>query len=124
MGLLDIFKKKTLDETLASWVESGKVGKIAEYAENAADKAIRIKSMDYLSQVKRSETAVNTLMRLICDDDKEIKLAACKALKEIGTRREVDRLYQIEGNETDAEVKEAIVAAAVASKERTPMFLD
>ena len=127
MGLFDnikeIFASKTDEEKIAKWKEDGNSEKIADFTDESYEQALRLLAISALGEIKRDETAVNTCMKLITDDDKAIRLAACEALKLIGTKREVDRLYFVETNETDEEVKRALLDAAVSSKERTPRFL-
>ena len=59
---------------------------------------------------------MNTCMKLITDDDNDIKLAACESLKRIGTKREVDRLYYVETTEQDPEVKKALLCLLYTSR--------
>ena len=114
MGLFDnikgIFASKTDEEKIAKWKEDGNSEKIADFTDESYEQALRLLAISALGEIKR-------------DDDKAIRLAACEALKLIGTKREVDRLYFVETNETDEEVKRALLDAAVSSKERTPRFL-
>ena len=127
MGLFDgikgIFTPKSDEEKIAKWKEDGNSEKISAFTEEGYEQSLRLLAVSALGEIKRDETAVNTCMKLITDDDKALRIAACEALKLIGTKREVDRLYFVETNETDDEVKRALIDAAVASKERTPRFL-
>ena len=128
MGLLDSIKgifsgAKTIEEKLAKWTEDRKSSKIEAYTDESVEKEIRLLAIKALADISRDELAVNTCMKLITDDDNDIKLAACESLKKIGTKREVDRLYYVETTEQDPEVKKALLAAAVSSKERSPRFL-
>lgn len=128
MGLLDSIKgifsgAKTIEEKLAKWTEDRKSSKIEAYTDESVEKEIRLLAIKALADISRDELAVNTCMKLITDDDNDIKLSACESLKKIGTKREVDRLYYVETTEQDPEVKKALLAAAVSSKERSPRFL-
>ena len=124
MGLLDSIKgifsgAKTIEEKLAKWTEDRKSSKIEAYTDESVEKEIRLLAIKALADISRDDTC----MKLITDDDNDIKLAACESLKRIGTKREVDRLYYVETTEQDPEVKKALLAAAVSSKERSPRFL-
>ncbi len=127
MGLLDsikgIFTSKTLEEKIAKWAEDGNSSKLEALTDEENEQSVRLLAINALSKIARDELAVNTCMKLITDDDKAIKIAACNSLKKIGTKREVDRLYFVETNEEDEEVKKALIEAAISSKERTPRFL-
>ena len=128
MGLLDSIKgifsgAKTTEEKIAKWKENRNSSKIEAYTDESVEKETRLLAIKALADISRDELAVNTCMKLITDDDSDIKLAACASLKKIGTKREVDRLYFVETTEQDPDVKEALLAAAVSSKERSPRFI-
>ena len=86
MGLLDSIKgifsgAKTIEEKLAKWTEDRKSSKIEAYTDESVEKEIRLLAIKALADISRDELAVNTCMKLITDDDNDIKLAACESLK-------------------------------------------
>lgn len=116
-------EQKTTEEKIAKWKENRNSSKIEAYTDESVEKETRLLAIKALADISRDELAVNTCMKLITDDDSDIKLAACESLKKIGTKREVDRLYFVETTEQDPDVKKALLAAAVSSKERSPRFI-
>ena len=94
------------------------------------DKSVNILSMtiDAVSGISINENArmdelcVDTLMKLVKDDERLIILAACNSLKRVGTKREVDRLLNYADETEDEEVKKALTETALMCKERTPRF--
>lgn len=124
MKLADLFKKKTIFEKIKSYAEAGNSGKLAKLCQANQPAEVRLAAIDALKEVKFDELAVNTLMSLLNEDNREISLAVCESLKKIGTRREVEVLrHKAESviNE-DEELGKALHDAAVEAKERSPRF--
>jgi HEAT repeat protein len=126
MGLLDslkdLFSKKDISQKIKDYAEQENTGKLVKLASVGNPMEVRLAAIDALKEIKRDELCVNTLMSLLNEDTKEIKLAACNSLKRVGTKREVDVLFHKAEQEEDEEVKKALTEAAVESKERTPRF--
>lgn len=126
MGLLDsikdLFVKKDIKEKIKDYVEQENTGKLVKLAEYGNPMETRLAAIDALKEIKMDELCVNTLMSLLNEDNKEIKLAACNSLKRVGTKREVNVLFHKAELEEDEETAKALSDAAVESKERTPRF--
>ena len=127
MGLIDsikgLFEKKDFPTKLAEWCEAQNSPRIAKYTELGNEQDVRLLAIDALSKIQRDEHAVNVCMKLLREDDEEVRKAACKSLKKIGTKREVDQIYRIEEEEQDEKMKQLLIETALSCKERTPRFL-
>jgi len=122
MGLLDLFKKKDVFEKIKEYVETENTGRIIRYVEANNPPEVRMFAIDALKNIKMDELCVDTLMKLVKDDERLIILAACNSLKRVGTKREVDRLLNYADETEDEEVKKALTETALMCKERTPRF--
>ncbi|MHB1151695.1 MAG: HEAT repeat domain-containing protein [Eubacteriales bacterium] len=126
MGLLDslkdLFVKKDITEKIKGYAEEENTGKLVKLAANGNPMETRLAAIDALKEIKMDILCVDTLMSLLNEENKEIKLAACNSLKRVGTKREVDVLFHKAELEEDAEIAKALTAAAVEAKERTPRF--
>lgn len=126
MGLLDslkdIFSKKDITQKIKGYVEQENTGKLVKLASYGNPMEIRLAAIDALKEIKMDVLCVDTLMSLLNEDNKEIKIAACNSLKRVGTKREVDVLFHKAELEEDEETAKALSNAAVEAKERTPRF--
>jgi HEAT repeat protein len=126
MGLLDsvknIFSKKDITQKIKGYVEQENTGKLVKLAAYGNPMEIRLAAIDALKEIKMDELCVNTLMSLLNEENKEIKIAACNSLKRVGTKREVNVLFHKAELEEDEETAKALTTAAVEAKERTPRF--
>jgi HEAT repeat protein len=126
MGLLDslkdIFSKKDITQKIKDYAEQENTGKLVKLASYGNPMEIRLAAIDALKEIKMDVLCVDTLMSLLNEDNKEIKIAACNSLKRVGTKREVDVLFHKAELEEDEETAKALSNAAVEAKERTPRF--
>jgi HEAT repeat protein len=122
MGLLDLFKKKDVFEKIKEYVETENTGRIIRYVSENNPPEVRMFAIDALKNIKMDELCVDTLMKLVKDDERLIVLAACNSLKRVGTKREVDHLLNYADETDDEEIKKALTETALMCKERTPRF--
>ncbi len=126
MGLIDsikgIFEKKDIFQKIKSYAEEENTSKLVKLTKEGNPMEVRLAAIDALKEIKMDDLCVKTLMDLLKDDTKEIIIAACMSLKRVGTKRETEELRFKSEQAEDEEIKKALSAAAVESKERTPRF--
>lgn len=126
MGLIDsikgLFSKKDIMEKIKDYAENEDTGKLIKLVQEGNVMEVRLAAIDALKEIKKDEMCVDTLMRLLNDDAKEVVIAACNSLKRVGTKREVDVLRHKAEIAEDEEIAKALSDAAVEAKERTPQF--
>jgi len=115
------FKKKTLDEKYLALAEKGRVGKIVNAVFTADTYDERVAAINALGEIRVKES-IEALLKSIKDDDEEVRLASANSLKKIGSYKEVEPLMHFAETEQNPEIAEAMKAAAVASKDRSPRW--
>lgn len=122
MGLLDIFKKKTIEEKCAVYAEKGMVGKLCALADEGNPKENRLAAIEALRTIKHA-TSVNYLVNTgLRDSDIEIRTAVAKALLMNGTKDKTDILLNYsdqEREEGNTELAEILKRAAIDARDRT-----
>lgn len=121
-SLKNLFVKKDITEKIKRYAEEENTGKLVKLASYGNPMETRLAAIDALKEIKMDVLCVDTLMSLLNEESKEIKIAASNSLKRVGTKREVSVLFHKAEVEEDPEVKKAITSAAVEAKERTPRF--
>lgn len=123
MGLLDIFKKKTIEEKCEEYAKKGLVGKLESLANEGNPIETRLTAIQALRTIKHSYSVnylVNTCLR---DSDIQIRTAAANALLMNGTKDKTDILLNYSDAEREAgntELAEILKRAAIDARDRTP----
>ncbi len=124
MGLLDIFKKKTIDEKMEDYAKNGNIGKLQAATDPYKPKETRIAALNALRLIKH-RAAVDVLMEALRDEDRDIRLIATKSLLMNGTKDRTDHLLnhsETAKAEGDTELAAMLKEAALSAKERTPVI--
>ncbi len=123
MGLLDIFKKKSIEERCETYAAKGNVGKLQSLANEGNPIETRLAAIEALRTIKHSLSVnylVNTCLR---DSDLRIRTAAANALIMNGTKDKTDILLNYSDAEREAgntELAELLKKAAIDARDRTP----
>lgn len=119
MGLMDLFKKKSLDEKMEDYALKGYIGKLEAAAHPSKPKETRIAALSATRLIKQ-HPGVELLMSYITDPDVDIRRAVAKALLMNGTKDTTDKLLNYAEQEEDEDVAKLMKEAAISAKDRTP----
>lgn len=113
-----MFFSKTIEERIDNWGAKGYIGKLIKITMTENNMVLRARAYTAMGKI-RDLTAVEALLECFKLNEATVcKMAAAKSLENIATRKEFDQLWHLHDVEEDEEVKEALKAAATASKDR------
>lgn len=113
-----MFFSKSIDEKIDAWGKKGHIGKLFKVARTNDDQVVRARAYAAMGQI-RDLSAVEALLECFkLDEAVVVKLACAKSLERISTRKEFDKLQYLVDREENEEVKAALMAAAIAAKDR------
>ena len=116
------FFSKDISSKIDSWEEKGHLGKIIKVAQNNENEDLRCKAYSAMGRLRAKESVEALLLCLRSEESEKVKLAACDALAHVGTKAEFDQIFHMADNEENEKIAEALKAAAVSAKERTPRW--
>lgn len=124
MGLFDFLKggSKDIVSKCKKFAEDGNVAKLIKFASegNAAD--VREAAYAAIATMKPDPDLIKCAMDGLKESDDKIRLAAAKALVNIGTKPNSDPLFHYAESDSNEEIKAVLKEAAVNAKERTPRW--
>ncbi len=113
-----MFFSKSIDEKIEAWGKKGHIGKLFKVARTNDDQVVRARAYAAMGQI-RDLSAVEALLECFkLDEANVVKIACAKSLERISTRKEFDKIQHLVDQEEDEEVKAALMAAAIAAKDR------
>lgn len=117
-----MFFSKSIDEKIEAWASKGKIGKLVKIATTDDNEVNRAKAYAGMGKI-RDLSAVEALVDCFKLGDSDVtRLAAAKALGKIASKKEFDTIQHLVDVEENPEVKEALKAAALEAKERSPRW--
>ena len=124
MGLFDFLKggPKDIASKCAKFAEDGNIGKLIKFASEGNTVEFRKAAFEAISTMKPDPDLIKCAMDALKEDDTKVRLAAAKALVNIGTKPNADPLFHYAESDADEEVKALLKQAAVNAKERTPRW--
>ena len=120
--MLFSFFSKDINSKIDSWEEKGHLGKIIKVAQNNEDEDLRCKAYSAIGRLRAKESVEALFLCLRSEESEKVKLAACDALGHVATKAEFDQIFHMADTEENEKISEALKAAAVAAKERTPRW--
>lgn len=114
------FLSKDIGSKIDAWEEKGHLGKIIKVAQNNDNEELRCKAYSAMGRLRAKESVEALLLCMRSEESEKVKLAACDALGHVATKAEFDQIFHMADNEENAKLAEALKAAAVSAKERTP----
>lgn len=113
-----MFFSKSIDEKIDAWGKKGHIGKLFKVARTDENQVTRARAYAAMGNI-RDLSAVEALLDCFkLQEAVVVKIACAKALERISTRKEFDKLQYLVDREENEEVKEALMAAAIAAKDR------
>ena len=113
-----MFFSKSIDEKIDAWGKKGYIGKLFKVARTNDDQVVRARAYAAMGNI-RDLSAVEALLDCFkLDEAVVVKVSCAKALEKISTRKEFDKLQHLVDAEENEEVKQALMAAAIAAKDR------
>ena len=117
-----MFFSKDINAKIESWEEKGNLGKLIKVAQTDDNEEVRCKAYSAMGRLRAKESVEALLACLRTDETEKVKLAVCDALSHVATKAEFDTIFHAADNEPNEKISEALKAAAVAAKERTPRW--
>lgn len=113
-----MFFSKSIDEKIDAWGKKGMIGKLYKAARTEENQVTRARAYAAMGNI-RDLSAVEALLECFkLPEAVVVKLACANALEKISTRKEFDKLQYLVDREENEEVKAALMAAAIAAKDR------
>jgi len=124
MGLFDFLKggPKDIASKCAKFAEDGNIGKLIKFASEGNTVEFRKAAFEAISTMKPDPDLIKCAMDALKEDDDEIRLAAAKAIRNIGTKPNADPLFHYAESDKNPEIAAILKEAAVNAKERTPRW--
>lgn len=116
------FFKKTVEEKIEKWVENRNAGKLIKMATTDNNHINRAKAYDALGRVRVKECLETLLDCFKLDETDIVRHAAARGLASLATKKEFDAIQHFIDDETNPKVLEALKAALLEAKERTPRW--
>jgi len=123
MGFLDsLFGPKDIASKCAKFAENGNYDKLIKFALEGKTMEIREAAFAAIATVKPDPDLIKCCMDALKEDDDAVRLAAAKALVNIGTKPNAEPLFHYSESDSNEEIKALLKQAAVNAKERTPRW--
>lgn len=113
-----MFFSKSIDEKIDAWGKKGYIGKLFKVARTNENQVTRARAYAAMGHI-RDLSAVEALLDCFkLQEAVVVKLACASSLERIATRKEFDKIQYLVDREENQEVKDALMKAAVAAKDR------
>ncbi len=124
MGLFDFLSGgKDIVAKCAKLAENENVSKLVKFASEGKTMDIREAAFAAIATMKPDPDLIKCAMDALKEDGNDaLRLAAAKALLNIGTKPNAEPLFHYSESDSNPEIKEILKQAAVNAKERTPRW--